>query len=157
MKIQVTEKLAQSDIPRHASFAGNEFDQTKALVFVPVKTVIVLSENEDNRSMFIPDLGVQCRHNTYSELEGHNKDVYDTRFFRTVVLTGAIVMRLLIKFEKRAVLGPLWRIFTHHFTENIKPSLPNSCNLVSPWQSCFGSAARRPHQGSRQTSLLRFG
>ena len=97
-------------------------------MFVPVKTVIVLSENEDNRSMFIPDLEVQCRHITYSELQGHNKDVYDTRFFRTVVLTGA-------------------RIFTQHFTENIKPSLPNSCNLVSPWQSCFGSAARGKEVG----------
>ena len=60
-----------------------------------MRTVIVLSGNEDTRSVFIPDMAVQSRHNTwtlYSEIEGHNEDAYDTRLFRTVVVTGAIVM-----------------------------------------------------------------
>ena len=94
-----------------------------------------------------PDMEVQCMHNTYSELEGLNQDVCDTRFFRTVVLTGGIVMWLLIKFEKPAVLCPLWRIFTHQFTENITPEflqfgtpMAELFRLSSPWSTSRKSA-----------------
>ena len=116
-----SKNLAQSAIPRHALLLG-VIGLDGSACPCTLKTVTALSENQNNRNMFIPDMEVHCRHNTYSEIEGHNMDADGTRFFRTVVLTGAIVMWLLIKFEKPTVFCAQWRIFTNQFIENIKPS-----------------------------------
>ena len=94
-----------------------------------MRTLIVLSGNEDTRSVFIPDMAVQSRHNTwtlYSEIEGHNKDAYDTRLFRTIVVTGAIVMWLLNKFEKTdCPLSTVAHVYTSIYREH-QTSTPNS-------------------------------
>ena len=47
-------------------------------------------------------------------------------------------------------------LYTSIFREH-ETLIPKSWNLDSRWQNCFSSGARSPHQGSRKTSVFRFG